>query len=143
MLSTFDADSRKRKRSIMAGSGLDADVDVDEPLRKRTGSVMTPGDDYAVEDEEHPDEEVDTSNPISGNISGDEDREEEEEKVLEEPIAAEEEAAETVEILPLPKKRGRKKKKVVENGITNHDEDLKNVFRRWRTCNERGRRGSK
>ena len=41
MLSVLDADTRKRKRSIMAGSGLDEDLD--EPLRKRTGSVMTPG----------------------------------------------------------------------------------------------------
>jgi hypothetical protein len=122
LISTIDTDSRKRKRSIMAGSGLGDDAD--EPLRKRTGSIMTPGDEYAVEDEEHPDEEVDTSNPISGNISGDE-REEQEEEVpegAEEPIAAEEEAPEAVEVPVSPKKRGRKKKKVIENGVS-HDED--------------------
>lgn len=122
LLSTIDADSRKRKRSIMAGSGLSDDAD--EPLRKRTGSIMTPGDEYVVEDEEHHDEELDTSNPISGNISGNE-REEQEDEVAEEaeePVAAEEEVPEAVEALTSPKRRGRKKKKVIENGVT-HDED--------------------
>lgn len=47
-----DSDTRKRKRSTGAASVLDNDAD--EPLRKRTGSVMTPGDDYAIEDEEPP-----------------------------------------------------------------------------------------
>ena len=44
---TIEADTRKRKRSIMAGSGLDADTD--ERPRKRTGSVMTPKDEYAID----------------------------------------------------------------------------------------------
>ena len=122
-LSAVDADTRKRKRSIMAGSGLDDDIE--EPLRKRTGSIMTPGDDYAVEDEEQPDEEGDTSNPISGNISGEEGGENEEDvpDEVEEPAVAEEEAPETTEITVSPKKRGRKKKKPVENGVNSHDEE--------------------
>jgi hypothetical protein len=118
-----DSDTRKRKRSTGAASVLDNDAD--EPLRKRTGSVMTPGDDYAIEDEEHPEEEGDTSNPTSGNMSGEEGGEHEDE-VPEEPqppIVAEEEAPETTEIPTSPKKRGRKKKKPVENGISSHDED--------------------
>ncbi|KIM97699.1 hypothetical protein OIDMADRAFT_167767 [Oidiodendron maius Zn] len=121
-LSAVDADTRKRKRSIMAGSGLDNDIE--EPLRKRTGSIMTPGDDYAVEDEEQPDEEGDTSNPISGNISGEEGGENEEDvpDEVEEPAVAEE-APETTEITVSPKKRGRKKKKPVENGVNSHDEE--------------------
>jgi hypothetical protein len=122
-LSAADADTRKRKRSIMAGSGLDDDID--EPLRKRTGSVMTTGNDYAVEDEEHPDEEGDTSNPISGNISG-EDAGENEDEVpdeVEEPTVAKEEVIEPTEITVSPKKRGRKKKKPVENGIGSHYEE--------------------
>jgi hypothetical protein len=123
-LSAVDADTRKRKRSIMAGSGLDDDIE--EPLRKRTGSVMTPGDDYAIEEEdEHPEEEGDTSNPISGNISGEEGAENEDEvpDEAEEPVVAEEEVPETTEIIVSPKKRGRKKKKPVENGINSHDEE--------------------
>jgi hypothetical protein len=117
-------DIRKRKRSIMAGGGLDDDVD--EPLRKRTGSVLTPGDDYAIEDEEHPDEEVDTSNPISGDISADEGGEGQEDEVpeVEDPIAVEEEAPEAVDTLASPKKRGRKKKKTIENGVNSLEEDL-------------------
>ena len=120
-LSTIDADTRKRKRSIMAGGGLGDDAD--EPLRKRTGSILAPGDEYAVEDEEQPDEEVDTSNPISGNISGDE-REDQDEvaEEPEEPIAVEEEAQEAVEMPLSPKRRGRKKKKATENGVS-PDED--------------------
>jgi hypothetical protein len=122
-VSAVDADTRKRKRSIMAGSGLDDDVE--EPLPKRTGSVMTPGNDYVIDDEEHPDEEADTSNPISGNISGEEGGEQEDEvpDEADEPMVAEEEAPETIEIIVSPKKRGRKKKKPVENGINSHDED--------------------
>ena len=122
-LSAADADTRKRKRSIMAGSGLDDDIE--EPLRKRTGSVMTSGNDYAIEEEEQPEEEGDTSNPISGNISGEEVGENEDEAPdeVEEPAVAEEEVPEVTEIIVTPKKRGRKKKKPVENGVSNHDEE--------------------
>lgn len=124
-LSVSDADTRKRKRSIMAGGALDEDVE--EPLRKRTGSILTPGDDYAVEDEEHPDEENGTSNPISGTISGEEDGEDQDEETpeeIDEPIVVEEEASEAVEDSVSPKKRGRKKKKGLENGIGSHDEEV-------------------
>jgi hypothetical protein len=123
-LSVLDADTRKRKRSIMAGSGLDEDLE--EPLRKRTGSVMTPGDDYAIEDDIDQDEEVDTSHPISGNISGDEGgvpQEDDAPEEVEEPTPAEEIPPETEDIPISPKKRGRKKKKVVENGISIHGDD--------------------
>jgi hypothetical protein len=123
-LSILDADTRKRKRSIMAGSGLDEDLE--EPLRKRTGSVLTPGDDYAIEDDIDQDEEIDTSHPISGNISGDEGgvpQEDDPPEEVEEPTPAEEIPPETEDIPISPKKRGRKKKKVVENGIGVHDED--------------------
>jgi hypothetical protein len=123
-LSVLDADTRKRKRSIMAGSGLDEDLE--EPLRKRTGSVMTPGDDYAIEDDIDQDEEVDTSHPISGDISGDEGgvpQEDDAPEEVEEPTPAEEIPPETEDIPISPKKRGRKKKKAVENGIGIHDDD--------------------
>ena len=122
-LSVMDADTRKRKRSIMAGSGMDEDLE--EPLRKRTGSIMTQGDDYAMGDDDvNVDEENDTSNPISGNMSGDEGGEQLEEDVIEEAQEppAEENVQEIDDIVVLPKKRGRKKKRVVENGV-NHDED--------------------
>jgi hypothetical protein len=125
MLSVIETDTRKRKRSIMAGTGFDEDLG--EPLRKRTGSVMTPADEYAIEDDINHDEEVDTSNPISGNISGDEGgaaHEEDPPEEVEEPAANDENAAETVDIPVSPKKRGRKKKKTVENGVDIHDEDL-------------------
>lgn len=121
-LSAADADTRKRKRSIMAGSGLDDDME--EPSRKRTGSVMTPGNDYAIEDEDHPDE-GDTSNPISGNISGEEGGDNEDDAIddAEQPAVTEDEVPETTEIIVSPKKRGRKKKKPVENGVGGHDEE--------------------
>jgi len=122
-LSITDADSRKRKRSIMAGGGLDDE----EPLRKRTGSIMNSGDDFAVNDEEQcEEEEADVSNPISGTISGDEGGEEQEEgaaEEVEEPVIAEEGAPDPVELPESPKKRGRKKKKTAENGISNLEED--------------------
>lgn len=123
-LSITETDTRKRKRSIMAGSGLDDD----EPLRKRTGSIMAPGDDFAIDDEELVEEdEVDQSNPISGTISGDEGGEEQDgvtAEDLEEPtVPEEEEISETAERPTSPKRRGRKKKKAVENGVSNHEDD--------------------
>ncbi|RDL38398.1 uncharacterized protein BP5553_02738 [Venustampulla echinocandica] len=128
LLSAIEADTRKRKRSIMAGSGLEEDLG--EPLRKRTGSVMTPGDEYAIEEEVQADEDVDTSNPISGNISGDEGGVAQEDEVVEEaeePAPADDEPQDATEIPVSPKKRGRKKKKVVENGIDNQLEDLESL----------------
>jgi len=122
--SITDADSRKRKRSIMAGGGLDEDVE--EPLRKRTGSVMMGADDYAIDDEEQAEEDRDgdISNPISGNISGDEGGQVQDDRtegtdIL---VVSKEEIQETVDVPVSPKKRGRKKKKTLENG-TNPEED--------------------
>lgn len=127
-LSASDADTRKRKRSIMAGSGLDEELE--EPLRKRTGSVLTQGDDYAIDDEDQPEEEGGNSNPISGDISADDRGEEQDDEVaeeLEEAIVAVEEATETVNIPVSPKKRGRRKRKGTENGVSNQDEDPENT----------------
>lgn len=126
-LSVGDADTRKRKRSIMAGGALDEDLE--EPLPKRTGSVLTPGDDYAIEDDDQADEDNGTSNPISVTISGEEDGEDQDDEVpeeieeIEEPIAVEEEVPQAVEDHVAPKKRGRKKKKGLENGANSHDEE--------------------
>lgn len=127
-LSVTELDSRKRKRSIMAGSGLDDD---EEPLRKRTGSIMTPGDDFAIEDEEQleeDEEDLDVSNPISGTISGDEGGEDQDEAIAEEVdeaiVAEEEEPAPEAPEVPLsPKRRGRKKRKTLENGVDSHEDD--------------------
>jgi hypothetical protein len=123
LLSVADADSRKRKRSIMAGSGLDTELD--EPSRKRTGSVLTPGDEYAIDDDANPEEEVEPDTN-SGNISGDEGEEvnEEAQEEVVETTFPEDEPQEPVEVPPSPKRRGRKKKKVVGNGVLNHvDQD--------------------
>ncbi|KAH8593628.1 Sds3-like-domain-containing protein [Bisporella sp. PMI_857] len=129
-LSINDVDTRKRKRSIMAGSGLDHDAD--EPSRKRMGSVIAPGDEYAIGDEERADEEAegDISNPISGNITGDEGGEVQEDNPAEAvtvPIVIEEQADEQFDEPISPKKRGRKKKKVAENGVS-HDEDPDSIL---------------
>lgn len=123
-LSIMDPDTKKRKRSIMGGAVFDEDLE--EPLRKRTGSVLTPVDDYAIEDEINHEEEVDVSNPISGDVSGDEAEPAHTEEVggedVEDAVAVDEIAPELPNILLSPKKRGRKKKKGVENGIENHEE---------------------
>ena len=124
LLSVIEADTRKRKRSIMAGSGLEDDIE--EPLHKRTGSIMGTGDEYAIEEDIQQDEEIDTSHPISGNISADEDGAPQEDEAAEEiegEAVADDEAPEAVDIPALPKRRGRKKKTAVENGVSNHDEE--------------------
>lgn len=117
-LSVMD-DTKKRKRSIMDGGVFD--VDLDEPVRKRT--ALTPGDDYAIEDDINHEEEVDNSNPISGDVSGDEAEPAREENVvddIEDPVADQQVVPELPDSIISPKKRGRKKKKGVENGV---DED--------------------
>lgn len=125
-LSVVDTDTRKRKRSIMAGSGLDEDNE--EPLRKRTGSIMAPADEYAIEDDPEEDVHEETPKIISGNISGEEggvahgdDAQEE----VEEPVATEDQAQENIDPADSPRKRGRKKKKLLENGDGGRDEDGK------------------
>jgi hypothetical protein len=129
-LLSIESENRKRKRSIMAGSGLDEEIG--EPLRKRTGSVMNTGDEYAIEDDAQQDDdvEVDESNPISGNISGDEGGAALEDELVEEAEDNEntaDEVAEIVDILVSPKKRGRKRRKGMENGDNNHVEDPENL----------------
>lgn len=122
-LSVLDPDTKKRKRSIMAGGVVDEDIE--EPLRKRTGSVLTPGDDYAIEDDINPEEEVDNSNPISGEVSGDEAEPAHEEEVVEgiQEAVADDEIIPTIsDALLSPKKRGRRKKKGQENGVDSHED---------------------
>jgi len=122
LLSVIESDTRKRKRSIMAGSGLDEDLG--EPQRKRTGSIMGTVDEYAVEDEAHQDEELDLSHPISGNISADEGgaAQDEAAEEVEEQAIPDDETPEKADTPISPKKRGRRKKKAAENGV-GHGED--------------------
>jgi hypothetical protein len=129
-LLSIESDTRKRKRSIMAGSGLEEELG--EPLRKRTGSVINTGDEYAIDDDAQQDEDADIEelNPISGNISGDEGGVTNEDGLVEE---VEEELQVTVDIVaeivdaPIsPKKRGRKRREGTENGV-NNVEDSENV----------------
>ncbi|ESZ92802.1 hypothetical protein SBOR_6818 [Sclerotinia borealis F-4128] len=119
-LSTSEIDSRKRKRSIMGSGGLDDDFD--EPLPKRTGFILNQGDDYAIDDD-LPVEE-DALNATSGNISGEEgDGAQGEVSVnATEAILPDDENTEPADIPVSPKRRGRKKKKAVENGINVEDE---------------------
>ncbi|KAL3417576.1 transcriptional regulatory protein dep1-like protein [Phlyctema vagabunda] len=119
-LNSTEVDSKKRKRSIMAGSGLD----LEEPLRKRTGSVMTPGDEYAVDDDENR-EEGEITNPTSADNSI-HDGAEAQDEVDENAGGEEGEIQAPVELPPSPKspkKRGRKKKKITENGAHLHGQD--------------------
>lgn len=125
LLSAVESDTRKRKRSIMA-----PEEELGEPVRKRTGSVMTPGDEYAIEEDAPQEEDPGVLNPTSGNISGDEGGVTHEDEVVEEAeehAIIDEEVVEAVDIPISPKKRGRKKKKGAENGVNNHVEDSENL----------------
>ncbi|RAL61669.1 hypothetical protein DID88_002737 [Monilinia fructigena] len=85
------------------------------------GAVINQGDDYAIDDE-LPAEE-DASNPISGNISGEEGDGQQGALVnAVETILPNNEIVETADTLASPKKRGRKKKIAVENGMNMEDE---------------------
>lgn len=114
-----DVDTKKRKRSIMAGSSLD--VDLEEPLRKRTGSIMAPVDDYAIGDDNEAEDENEQSNPQSGNISVEEDVEDQEKEPQAESALVEDEP-EIPDAPPSPKRRGRRKKKGADHGPDLEDE---------------------
>lgn len=115
MLSASETDTRKRKRSIMAGSGLDEDNE--ESPRKRTGSIMALNDEYAIEDDIEEDIAGHTSNGISGNISGREGvAQDDAPEALDDPAVAENITKEIDDIGTSPRKRGRRKKKGLENG---------------------------
>jgi hypothetical protein len=63
------AASKKRKRSLLPDPGIMDTNELEEPARKRTGSIGAPEDEYAIDDTASVDGEMETSNPISGNIS--------------------------------------------------------------------------
>lgn len=117
LLSVADGDTRKRKRSIMAGNGLEDDVEM--PVPKRIGSIMAPTNDYAIEDDPNPEEDVEQSNQNSGNISDEEGGDAQDEGPQEEPALIEGDQVAVPDAPPSPKRRGRKKKKV-ENGVVIH-----------------------
>jgi hypothetical protein len=125
---SIEADTRKRKRSIMAGSGLEEELG--EPLRKRTGSVIKTGDDYAIDDDVQQDDELDVedSNPISRNISGDEGGVVHEDGLVKEIEEEPHVSADNTAVIPdapvSPKKRGRKRRKGAENGHNLDEPDI-------------------
>ncbi|KAH8820323.1 Sds3-like-domain-containing protein [Xylogone sp. PMI_703] len=121
---SVETETRKRKRSIMIESTVEDDSDA--PLRKRTGSIPRV-DEYTIDDDTHHDEEVDTSNPMSGNITADEAAEAHDEETHDDPDEHEEAVApddniETVEVPVSARKRGRKKRKGPENGVQGHED---------------------
>ena len=63
------AASKKRKRSLLPDPGTSGANEMEEPARKRTGSIGAPDHEYAIDDTASVDGEMETSNPISGNIS--------------------------------------------------------------------------
>ena len=122
---SIEADTRKRKRSIMAGSGLEEELG--EPSRKRTGSIMKTGDDYAIDDDAQQDEDLDIeeSNANSGNISGEEAGQGNEDELaddIEEDIHTTTAVSAEIDATVSPKKRGRKRRKGVENGAHSIDD---------------------
>ncbi|EHL02435.1 hypothetical protein M7I_1512 [Glarea lozoyensis 74030] len=122
-LLSIESDTRKRKRSIMAGSGLEEELG--EPLRKRTGSVMKTGDEYAVDDDTQQEEDLDIEpNHLSGNISGDEGGVVIEDGLAEgiEEVLQATAVAAGIDTAVSPKKRGRKRRKGIENGVHNAEE---------------------
>lgn len=70
IMHAFDLTNKKRKRSQIVDRGSLGQNDTDEPSRKRTGSVMATGDDYAIDDDNGSEHDgMDTPNPVSGDLS--------------------------------------------------------------------------
>lgn len=69
IMHAFDLTNKKRKRSqLLDRDSVDA-ADLGEPLKKRTGSVAAPAEDFAIDDNASARGDVDTPNPISGDLS--------------------------------------------------------------------------
>jgi hypothetical protein len=68
-VTTNNVASKKRKRSLLPNHGSMNGTDLDEPARKRTGSVGAPTDEYAIDDSASLNGDAEMSNPISGNVS--------------------------------------------------------------------------
>ncbi|KFZ15751.1 hypothetical protein V501_02579 [Pseudogymnoascus sp. VKM F-4519 (FW-2642)] len=69
IMHAFDLTNKKRKRSQLLDVDSADATDTGEPLRKRTGSVQPPGDDFAVDDNASARGDEDTPNPVSGDLS--------------------------------------------------------------------------
>ena len=119
--SVSDTDSRKRKRSILAGDGLEDNLE--EPLRKRTGSIKVSGDAFAVEDEPpSPKALLNSAISIMSKVLSHGPSEGQDETVQ----SADEMAMDVDEqpdVPPSPQRRERKKRKPDENGAQDEDSE--------------------
>jgi hypothetical protein len=114
--------SKKRKRSLLPDHGSINGNDLDEPARKRTGSVGAPADDYAIDDSASLNGDAEMSNPISVNISdiesldAEDDEEEANQQQINEETGVEEEVTEVANLAELSspeveRHKGRKKRR--------------------------------
>jgi hypothetical protein len=129
-ITVLDATSKKRKRSQLTESGSVDMNGLEEPARKRTGSVVAAADDFAIDDTASANGDPETSNPISGNMSDVEspdlpdDEEDENHEQIEEEFGADDETtgpsdAREDSVQKSDKKRDWKKRGTSENGIKN------------------------
>lgn len=113
--------SKKRKRPLLPDHGSINGNDLDEPARKRTGSVGAPADDYAIDDSASVNGDAEMSNPISGNISDvesldGEDEEEANQQQINDDIGVEDEVVEAANLTEVSnpeveRHKGRKKRR--------------------------------
>jgi hypothetical protein len=125
-----DNSTKKRKRSQLAENGLIDASEVDEPARKRTGSVGTRGDEYAVDDAQSLNGDAGSPHNISGQpsdagaIEGHDDEDAAQKEEQEE--AANEEATEDqMDLLKSPKSKSDRirRRKSSANGVVQDLED--------------------
>ncbi len=69
IMHAFDLTNKKRKRSQHVDRDSVGPAELDEPSRKRTGSVLAGPDGYAIDDNASAHEDADTPNPVSGDLS--------------------------------------------------------------------------
>jgi len=130
IMHVFDLTNKKRKRSqLVDRDSVDA-TDLGEPVRKRRGSVIAPAEDYAIDDNASAHGDVDTPNPISGELSeaesGDGDGQEEEDEAEQpngEKQLAEEEAENHMDISEDSKSK-KIRRKSSANGVSVPPEEV-------------------
>jgi len=114
-MAALDAASKKRKRSLLPDRDAVDATELDEPARKRTGSIPATDDDYAIDDTASANGGAETSNPISGEVSDaesndphDDEDEDNPDEELEE-VGAEDDVEESLNLVKDSRPKGERK----------------------------------
>lgn len=136
LLNVQDSFSKKRKRSLLPERRSPDPEELEEPARKRTGSIIGREDDFAIDDAVSSREDNGTSGPVSGELSEvDSDLDED---------AVEDDPNVTNHINSKPSEDGSSRTQILDTAVTNElNKNRRSKSRRSAGLNEPGRGSDK